>query len=362
VQDDDFVADAVKDEKEKEAEPVMQKVQDNDRVVGAVKDEGQKEADPAEQNVQDNDFMVDATKHQGKKEADPATQEVQDKDIVVGADPGNTNIITIAAPKRAEDGIDGNLRQKDMRLLRFSRARYYRESVVVNARMIIVTWNAGIKHHLEALSEATSRGAVCEAFRKFMEFRVAHWDALWEEYRKPRWARLRMNLYGVKQRAFANFFNQLSAFEGDDRQRLVEAYGAGRWQNRKGTTPAPATKLYKECARRLVTIPLYEFRTSYTYQELGCTLQRVEMEKCQKSAEEIAKVRTAGGGANGKEGESSRVTRIGEYSSQRHEMYGVREPRFSCRYQYTEMCGAGEKTSRLDTRGFYWTTSQSRTI
>jgi len=33
---------------------------------------------------------------------------VQDNDFVVGADPGNTNVITIAAPKRAEDGTGGN--------------------------------------------------------------------------------------------------------------------------------------------------------------------------------------------------------------------------------------------------------------
>ena len=76
----------------------------------------------------------------------------------------------------------------------------------MNARKIIDTWNAGMKDHLEALSEVTSRGADFTAFRKVMEVRVAHWDALWEEYTKPRWARLRMNFYCGNQRAFANFF------------------------------------------------------------------------------------------------------------------------------------------------------------
>jgi len=122
-----------------------------------------------------------------------------------------------------------------------------------------------------------------------MEVRIAHWDALWEEYTKPRWARLRMNLYGGRQRAFANFFNQLSALKEDESQRLVVAYGAGRWKTQKGRSPAPTTRTYKECARRFVTIRVEEFRASYTHQELGCTLQRVEMEKCQSSPEEIAK-------------------------------------------------------------------------
>jgi hypothetical protein len=230
-----------------------------------------------------------STKHEDGKKADPATQEVQDNDFVVRADTGNTNIITIAAPMRAEDGIDGNLRQKDMRLLRFSRARYYRESGMRNARKKIETWNSGMKEHLEAMSEVTSRGADFGAFRTFMEVRIAHWDALWEEYSKPRWARLRMNLYCGKQRAFANFFNQLSALKEDESQRLVVAYGAGRWKIRKGCTPAPTTRTYKECARRFVTIPVDEFRTSYTHHELGCTLQRVEMEKRQRSPEDIIK-------------------------------------------------------------------------
>jgi len=230
-----------------------------------------------------------SAKHEENKQADPATQKMQENDFVVGADPGNTNIVSIAVSKLADDGTDGNLRQKHMRLLRFSTARDYRESGIMNVRKKIETWNAGMKEHLEALCQVTSRGAGFQAFLKFMKVRVAHWEALWEEYTKPRWARLRMNLYCGKQRAFANFFNQLSALKVDVSQRLVVAYVAGRWKIRKGCTPAPTTRMYKECARRFVTIPVDEFRTSYTHHELGCTLQRVEMEKCQRSPEDIIK-------------------------------------------------------------------------
>jgi len=98
-----------------------------------------------------------------------------------------------------------------------------------------------------------------------------------------------MNLYCGKQRAFANFFNELSALKEDENQRLVVAYGAGHWKTQKGCTPAPTTRMYKGCARRFATMPADRFRTSYTHHELGCTLQRVEMEKCQRSFEEIAK-------------------------------------------------------------------------
>jgi hypothetical protein len=66
-----------------------------------------------------------------------------------------------------------------------------------------------------------------------MKVRVAHWDALPKEYTKPRWARLRMNLYCGKQRAFAKFFNQLSALIEDESQRLSVAYRAGCWKTQK---------------------------------------------------------------------------------------------------------------------------------
>jgi len=274
-------APVTKDEEKEEAGPPMHEADANDLVVDVTKDEDEKEADPATQEVEGHDLVVDAVKHEeNKEEAGPPMQEVEDNDFVVGADPGNTNIITIAAPKRAEDGADGKLRQKDMRLLRFSTAGYYRESGTMNARKKIETWNSGMKDHLEAMSEVTSRGANFGAFRKFMAIRVANWDALWEEYTNSRWACFRMNFYCGKERAFANFSNELSALKEDKTRRLVVAYGAGCWKTRNGTTPAPTTRVYKECARRLVTIPVDEFQTSYTHHELGCVLQRVEMEKC----------------------------------------------------------------------------------
>jgi hypothetical protein len=72
--------------------------------------------------------------HKETNRADPETQELQENENVSGLEPGNTNIMTIVAPKCAKDGIDGNLCQKDMCLSKFSGARYYRESGIMNAR------------------------------------------------------------------------------------------------------------------------------------------------------------------------------------------------------------------------------------
>jgi len=97
-----------------------------------------------------------------------------------------------------------------------------------------------------------------------------------------------MSLYSGKQRAFANFINQLSALKEDTRKILVVAHGAARWASKKGT-PAPSTRAYKECTHRFVTILVDDFQTTCMHHELGCTLQRVEMEKCQRSPEDVEK-------------------------------------------------------------------------
>jgi len=96
--------------------------------------------------------------------------------------------------------------------------------------------------NLEAISRVTSRGADIEAFPEAMSTHAADDESLWKECTKFRWARLRMNLYCRKQRAYAGFFNQLSALKEDGSQRLVVAYGAGRWMTQKGCTPASNDK------------------------------------------------------------------------------------------------------------------------
>jgi len=96
-----------------------------------------------------------------------------------------------------------------------------------------------------------------------------------------------MNFYCGKQRAFANFFNELSALTEDESHRLVVAYGAGRWASKTDTTPVPSTRTYKECARHFAAMPVHVFRTSYTHHDLECTLLKVEVEKCQRSPEDI---------------------------------------------------------------------------
>jgi len=144
-----------------------------------------------------------------------------------------------------------------------------------------------VKENLEAISQETSRGADLRAFREFTKICVAHDEALWNECTKPQWARLRMNLYCGKQRAFANVLNQTSALKGGQESEACNSIQSRAQGVQKRSIPAPPTRASKKCAHRFVTIPIDQFRTSYTHHELGCTLQRVEMVKCQRSHKDI---------------------------------------------------------------------------
>jgi hypothetical protein len=109
-----------------------------------------------------------------------------------------------------------------------------------------------------------------------MAVRILHNERLWAEYTKPGWANQRLRLYGGKKSSFAKFFNELDTLRLDKLRRPVMAFGAGKAVARKGCTAAPSTRAFKECQQRMVTIPIEEFRTTYTHCRLGCKLSKVQ--------------------------------------------------------------------------------------
>ncbi|KAJ9532951.1 hypothetical protein QJQ45_018026 [Haematococcus lacustris] len=65
------------------------------------------------------------------------------------------------------------------------------------------------KHHLQHLAAASSAGTSLEANQKHITVTLATWDAAWEVYVDPKWARQRLRLYGAQDRALEQFFNKL---------------------------------------------------------------------------------------------------------------------------------------------------------
>ncbi|KAJ9510901.1 hypothetical protein QJQ45_027686, partial [Haematococcus lacustris] len=66
-----------------------------------------------------------------------------------------------------------------------------------------------IKPHLQPLAAASSAGTSLEANLKHITVTLATWDAVWEVYLDPKWARQRLRLYGAQDRALEQFFNKL---------------------------------------------------------------------------------------------------------------------------------------------------------
>ncbi|KAJ9523896.1 hypothetical protein QJQ45_020083 [Haematococcus lacustris] len=70
-------------------------------------------------------------------------------------------------------------------------------------------WLAPIKPHLQHLAAASSAGTSLEANLKHITVTLATWDAVWEVYLDPKWARQRLRLYGAQDRELEQFFNKL---------------------------------------------------------------------------------------------------------------------------------------------------------
>jgi len=110
-----------------------------------------------------------------------------------------------------------------MRVLKFSRARYYRESGIMNARKKTEKWNAEVQEHLVAISQVTKRGANFRAFLEFMKILAADDEAHWKAYPK---AQVSPSAFESVQREAAyirHLFNELSALKEHESQRLVVA-------------------------------------------------------------------------------------------------------------------------------------------
>jgi len=200
--------------------------------------------------------------------------EVRPNDFVVGCDPGLVDIMAMAVPLEMEHGCF-DISMRFMQSKNFSRARYNRESGIIDARKHSNKWNKEVKDQLDDLSGVSSRGASLQNFRDYVERHTIHSEQLWGEYTKPRWARQRMRLYGGKKRSFDTFFNELEDLRTDKSRRMVIAFGAGRAVAMKGSTPAPSSRAFRECQRRFVTVSVEEFRSTYTHAETGQVLAQV---------------------------------------------------------------------------------------
>ncbi|KAJ9509679.1 hypothetical protein QJQ45_011311 [Haematococcus lacustris] len=132
---------------------------------------------------------------------DPDTQ------IGVGIDPGVTQAVSAASG--VWDPATGQLMADQLRRWKLTKGEVKHASGLNNARRDNERWLAPIKPHLQHLAAASSAGTSLEANLKHITVTLATWDAVWEVYLDPKWARQRLRLYGAQDRALEQFFNKL---------------------------------------------------------------------------------------------------------------------------------------------------------
>ncbi|GFH29151.1 uncharacterized protein HaLaN_27764 [Haematococcus lacustris] len=114
-------------------------------------------------------------------------------------------------------------------------------SVLNNSRRTTQRWLAPIQPHLQHLAAASSAGTSLEANLKHITVTLATWDAVWEVYLDPKWARQRLRLYGAQDRALEQLSKKLEenmAEESMERhgraKQLVLFFGAASIGTRGG--------------------------------------------------------------------------------------------------------------------------------
>ncbi|KAJ9526651.1 hypothetical protein QJQ45_017583, partial [Haematococcus lacustris] len=131
----------------------------------------------------------------------PATQ------IGVGIDPGVTQAVSAASG--VWDPATGELMADELRRWKLTKGQVKHGSGLNNARRDTERWLAPIKPHLQHLAAASSAGTSLEANLKHITVTLATWDAVWEVYLDPKWAELRLRLYGAQDRTVEQFFKKL---------------------------------------------------------------------------------------------------------------------------------------------------------
>ncbi|KAJ9519046.1 hypothetical protein QJQ45_003517 [Haematococcus lacustris] len=120
---------------------------------------------------------------------DPATQ------IGVGIDPGNTQAVSAASG--VWDVWSGQLVADQLARRKLAKGQVKHASGLNKFRRAPERWLAPIKPHLQHLAAASSAGTSLVENLKHISVTLATWDAVWEVYLDPKWARQRLWLYGA---------------------------------------------------------------------------------------------------------------------------------------------------------------------
>ncbi|KAJ9517997.1 hypothetical protein QJQ45_004358 [Haematococcus lacustris] len=123
--------------------------------------------------------------------------------IAVGVDPGVTQAIKAAHVHAKRAPATGQvLRQWEWEL---TKGQLKHDSGLTKAKQDTALWSAAIQPQLQQLAAAPPAGTTLYGLHAHIMALKATWNALWEEYLKPRWRRQRLALYHAQERVIEGF-------------------------------------------------------------------------------------------------------------------------------------------------------------
>ncbi|KAJ9507037.1 hypothetical protein QJQ45_004666 [Haematococcus lacustris] len=124
---------------------------------------------------------------------------------------------------RGVDPESGQLVADEVAQWKLTKGQVRHASGLNNARRTTQPWLAPTQPHLQHLAAASPAGTSLVANLKHFAVTLATWDAVWEVYLDPKWARQWLRLY--QHRALEQFFKKL---EGDMAEVSMERHGRAK--------------------------------------------------------------------------------------------------------------------------------------
>ena len=153
---------------------------------------------------------------------------------------------------------------------------YYRRAGIDAAKKQSRRWleyRDDVREAFQALSGFSVKTTDFEVYRGHVDAYVEHFEALWTEKLRPRWARQKFRLYCGKRRAQQEFVNSL---RGDEIPLI--AYGAARFASGgRGERSVPVKGMQRLLRQTYPTVLVDEYNTSKMCPKCHVPLQHVKV-------------------------------------------------------------------------------------
>ncbi|KAJ9522723.1 hypothetical protein QJQ45_019872 [Haematococcus lacustris] len=130
-----------------------------------------------------------------------------------------------------------------------SKGQLKHNSGLNKAKQDTARWSAAIQPKQQQLAAATPAGTTLDGLQAHILALKATWDALWEEYLKPRWRRQRLGLHHARERVIEGFCKKRSHAAADAKSPGTKRVAGGSSTRQTRTEYAKQVEAVEECDR-----------------------------------------------------------------------------------------------------------------